>query len=457
MKAIICGAGRVGYGIARALAQEGNAVTVVDWSADLVNRIASELEVTAIVGHGAHPDVLERAGAAEADLIVAVTHSDEVNMIACQVSHSLFGTPMRIARVRAQNYLRPAWRDLFTTGNLPIDVVISPELEVGRAILQRLETPGALHTALFSGGRIQILSLLVEEGAPIADSSSDHIRELFPDLRLTVVGVVRDRKLFIPESTDPMLAGDEVFVVIEPSNVERVLTLFGRSAQKVRRVLIVGAGNIGVYVAEALERLGGMKVRLVEADKTKAENAADRLKRTVVLHGDGLAPGLLREAGAEEAELAVCVTNDDKVNLLSAVMAKREGAGRAICLVNERAFENLREPLEIDAFIDPRATTVSTILQHIRRGRITGLQTMAGGQAEALEGVALSTSPLIGRPLDELELPDGVALGAVVRGDQVLMPGDDDRIRQNDRVLFFAEAAQVGRVEQLFRVSLEYF
>lgn len=457
MKAIVCGAGQVGVGIARALAREGNAVTVVDWSPRLIDNVVTELDVRGVVGHGSHPDVLQRAGAEEADLLVAVTHSDETNMIACQVAHSLFNTPMRIARVRAQNYLDPAWADLFSTGNLPVDVVISPELEVGRAILQRVETPGAFNTAVFSGGRVQLLGLRLDENSPVAGSTTEQLMELFPDLRIAVVGVQRERTLFIPKRTDPLLAGDDVYVVTESAHVKRVLDIFGRSAEKIRRVVVIGAGNIGVYVARALERADGVKVRLVEASKEHAEAAAEKLKKTVVLHGDGLDARLMREAGVPDAELVVCVTNDDKVNLLSAVMAKREGAKRALSLVNERAFESLRETLGIDVLIDPRATTVSIILQHIRRGRITGLQSLGGGLAEALEGIALSTSPLVGKSLDALELPDGVALCAVVRGDKVILPCDEGRIRENDRVLLFCNTALIPKVEHLFRVSLEYF
>ncbi len=457
MKAIVCGAGQVGVGIARALAREGNAVTVVDWSTELIDNVVNDLDVRGVVGHASHPDVLERAGAREADLLVAVTYSDETNMVACQVAHSLFSTPMRIARVRAQNYLDPAWGDLFSTGNMPVDVVISPELEVGRAILQRVETPGAFSTAVFSGGRVQLLGLRLEDSSPVAGSTTEQVMELFPDLRVAVVGVQRERTLFIPKMHDPLLAGDDVYVVTESAQVKRVLDIFGRNADQIRRVVVVGAGNIGVYVARALERAGGVKVRLVEASKARAESAAEKLKKTVVLHGDGLDSRLLREAGVADAELVICVTNDDKVNMLSAVMAKREGAERALSLINDRTFEGMREPLGIDVLIDPRATTVSTILQHIRRGRITGLQSLGNGEAEALEGVALSTSPLVGKTLEELELPDGVALGAVVRGDKVILPCDEGRIRENDRVLLFCNTALIPKVEHLFRVSLEYF
>ena len=457
MRAIVCGAGQVGFGIARALAQEGNAVTVVDWSTELIDNIVTDLDVRGVVGHGSHPDVLERAGAGEADLIVAVTHSDETNMVACQVAHSLFETPMRIARVRAQNYLEPAWADLFTTGNLPINEIISPELEVGRAILQRMETPGAFNTGVFAGGRVQLLGLRLDENSPAAGSSTEQLMELFPDLRVSVVGVQREQTLFIPKASDPILPGDDVYVVTESAQVRRALDIFGQETGIVRRVVIIGAGNIGLYVARALERAGGVKVRLIEADKKRAEHAAEVLKKTVVLHGDGLSPSMLAEAGVSNSELCVCVTNDDKVNMLAAVMSKGEGAQRAISLINERSFESMRKPLGIDVLIDPRATTVSTILQHIRRGRITGLQTLGGGQAEALEGVALATSPLIGREIDELDLPNGVALGAVVRGDKILLPGDGGRVRENDRVLLFCNTAIISEVEHLFRVSLEFF
>lgn len=457
MKAVVCGAGRVGYGIARELAREGNAVTVVDWSAELIDRVTTNLDVRGVVGHGSHPDVLKRAGVHEADLLVAVTYSDETNMIACQVAHSLFKTPTRIARVRAQSYLDKQWRDLFSTDNLPIDVTISPELEVSRSILQRLETPGAFTTAPFANGRIQILGVRVDEASPVSGSSRDQILDLFPDLALDVVGILRDKTLFVPEGHDPIMPEDEVYLSVAAGHVGRALDVFGRAVQRARRVVIVGAGNIGLYVAQALERVSGVKVRLIEGDKARAEHAADTLRRTVVLHGDGLDRQVLREAGVEDAELAICLTNDDKVNLLSAVMAKREGAQRALVLVNDEAFRPVKGALDIDVMIDPRTVTISTILQHIRRGRITGLQTLGGGEAEALEGVVLSTSPLVGKALDEMDLPEDVAVCAVVRGETVYFRRDSVTIEENDRVIFFALKSAVTKVEQLFRVSLEYF
>ena len=457
MKAVVCGAGRVGYGIARELASEGNSVTVVDWSQQLIDAITTDLDVRGVVGHGAHPDVLERAGAREADLLVAVTHSDETNMVACQVAHSLFETQTRIARVRAQPYLDKAWRDLFALGALPVDVTISPELEVGRTILQRLETPGAFTTAAFAGGRVQLLGLRIDAASPVAGSSKDQLFELFPELKIDLIGIKRDKTLFVPDVSDQLMGDDEAYLTVAAADVPRALDVFGRSGKRARRVVIIGAGNIGLYVAKALERVAGVRVRLVESDKRKAETAAEALRKTVVLHGDGLDRRILREAGVQEAELAICLTNDDKVNLLSAVMARREGAERTLCLVNDQAFAPVQQALDIDVMIDPRAVTVSTILQHIRRGRITGLQSLADGQAEVLEGIALSTSPLIAKKLDNLDLPEGVSVGALVRGDKVYFEREGVVIEQNDRLVFFALKAMVPKVEQMFRVSLEYF
>lgn len=291
----------------------------------------------------------------------------------------------------------------------------------------------------------------------MAGSSRDQLLELFPDLGFDLVGIQRDKTIFIPGATDQLMPGDDAYVSVQAAHVKRALDVFGRSAQRARRVVIVGAGNIGLYVARALERVSGVRVRIIERDKAQAERAADVLRKTVVLHGDGMDRDILREAGIEDAELALCLTNDDKVNLLSAVMAKGEGAERSVCLVNEEAFKSVRGALGVNVMIDPREVTVSTILQHIRRGRITGLQSLAGGAAEALEGVALATSPLVGKSLNALELPEDVAICALVRGDAVHFAREPVQIEENDRVVFFALKGAVSKVEQLFRVSLQYF
>lgn len=457
MRVIVCGAGRVGYGIARELASERNAVTVVDVSPVLIDQVTTNLDVRGVVGHGSHPDVLEQAGAGDAEMMIAVTFSDEVNMVACQVAHSIFNVPTKIARVRAQNYLDPAWRDLFSRSHMPIDVVISPEVEVGGAILRRLETPGAFDTLPFADGRVQVLGVRLDDECPVVDTPLAQLTELFPTLKANVVGVKREDRLFVPRGGDHLSKGDSIYLVVDAEHAARALDIFGRTEGRARRVVIVGGGNIGVYVAQMLERAPGVRVRMVEADKTQAEHAAERLRKTVVLNGDGLSPELLREAGVEEAEVVVCLTNDDKVNVLSASLAKAEGAQRSVCLVNDRTYIELKNALGVDVFVDPRATTVSTILQHVRKGRITGLQSLEDGEAEVVEGVLLDTSPLAGKTVAKSGLGDGVAVGAVVRGGEVVMPRGDFKFAVDDRVILFADRDSVNEVERAFRVSFEYF
>ena len=457
MKVIICGAGQVGFGIARQLVSERNSVTVVDQSPSLIANISETLDVKALVGHGSHPDVLDRAGAKEADMLIAVTFSDEVNMVAAQIAHSLFDVPLKVARVRAQSYLDPAWRDLFSRKHMPIDVIISPEIEVGKAVLARLANPGAFETVNFADQRVKLIGVYLDEDCPVVNTPLKQLSELFPDLEATVVGVTREGRTFVPQSGDEMLVGDRIYIVTPTEQVHRTIDIFGHEAARARRVILIGGGNIGLFVAQELERDPTVRVKIIEMAKDRAEFAADRLNRTVVLHGDGLNRDLLREAGVRETDVVVALTNDDETNILVSVIAKREGAGQALCLNNNGDYGQLMDMLGIDTAIDPRATTVSTILKHVRRGRIKGLHAIDSGAAEVIEAEALDTSPLVGKPLRDVDLPDGVIVGAVVRGDEVLRPAGDTRILAGDLVVIFAEREFVRKVEQLFRVSLEYF
>jgi len=458
MRILVCGAGRVGSGIAHQLAKEGNDVTVVDQSPELIQRLQENLDVRGMVGHGAYPDVLDRAGAGDADMLIAVTFSDEVNMIASQIAHSLFQTPIKIARVRSQAYLKPEYQNLFTRDHMPIDVIISPELEVGRSVLRRLQTPGAFDTVDFAEGKVQMIGVRVEPGAPVVNTQLRQLGELFPDLNSRVVAIWRSERLFVPSSTDQIMLEDEVYFVSDRKDVERALSIFGHDEKAARRVVIVGGGNIGIYTARELEtRQSRVKVKLIERDRARAERAADQLARTLVLHGSGLDQGLLKEAGVQESETIVAVTNDDEVNILTSLIGKKLGCERALTLINNPEYGPLLDSLDIDTFLDPRATTVSTILQHVRRGRIRALHTVKNGAGEVIEAEALETSPLVGKPLRDTRLPDGVLIGAIVRKGQVISPRGETSIQAGDRVVIFAEREAVRKVERLFRVSLEFF
>jgi trk/ktr system potassium uptake protein len=457
MKIIICGAGQVGSGIARELAAEGNAVTVIDQSADLIRQTTDELDVQGLVGHGSHPDVLERAGARDSDMIIAVTHSDEVNMVACQIGHSLFSIPTKIARVRAQSYLDPAWQELFSRDHLPIDVTISPEIEVARSVLRRLRAPGSFEVIDFAEGAVQVVGVRIGPDCPVIDTPLRQLTELFPDLQAVVAGIMRKDRFFVPDSNDTVTEGDECYFVAARENVPRTLENFGYKMRDTRRVIVIGAGHIGLNVTAALERIPGMKIRMIERDKARAEAAAEQLRRTVVLNGDGVDQQVLADAGVAEAEAVVALTNDDDTNMLSAVLARHAGAQRSLALINKPAYGPLSRSLGIDAYIDPRATTVSTILQHVRRGRIKGLYSIAEGAAEVIEAEALDTSPLVGKTLREAQLPEGIMIGALYRKGEVIYPRGDTGIEAMDHVVLLALRDAVRKVEHLFRVSVDYF
>jgi trk system potassium uptake protein TrkA len=458
MKIIICGAGQVGWQIARQLAGEKNDVTIVDNNAELVRRAADVLDVQGIVGFASHPDVLERAGARDADMIIAATHSDEVNMVTCQVAHSIFSVPRKIARLRAQSYLEAIHADLFRRDHLPIDVVISPEREVAEAALQRFAAPTTFDTEAFLNGRAQLLGIALAADCPVLNTPLRQLNDLFPTLRAIVVGIRREGRLFAPEPGDQLFAEDRIYVCAHSGDVGRTLEIFGKAAHKQERIIIVGGGNVGLAVARALEsRTDRVRVKLIEKGRARAEAAADVLERTIVLNGDGLDLDLLQEAEVDRADALLAVTDDDKTNLLVSVRAKQAGCPLAIALVNDPTLVPLMEVLDIDAYINPRATTVSSILRHIRHGRVRAIYSIGDNEAEVIEAMVLSTSPLAGRFIREIAFPSGVLVGTVMKGQQVLKPAGDLRIEEGDIVVLFALSADVPEVERLLQVSIDFF
>ena len=458
MKVIICGAGQVGSNIARHLAAENNDVTVIDQSRELVRKLSDNYDVRGLVGFASHPEMLERAGAADCDMLIAVTFLDEVNMVACQVAHSLFNVPTKIARVRDQSYLQPGWANLFSRDHLPIDVIISPEIEVARAINRALHVPGAIEMIPFAEDRVQLIGVRIEDDCPIINTPLRQLTELFPDLSLFVTGIVRGDRLIVPSGDDQMLPGDEVYFIADTRHVSRAMRLFGHEEQEARRVIIIGGGNIGLFFSRQLEEEdSSVKLKIIEASRSRAEVIADQLTKTVVLHGDALDNEILDEANIRETEAVIALTNDDKVNILASLMAKQRGCRKAITLINNQAYGPLISSLGIDVVVNPRASTVSSILQHVRRGRIRRVHSLRDGAAEVLEAEALETSSLVGAPLRDIHVPDGIIIGALVRGDEVLIPRGDTVIQSHDRVIVFAQRDKVRTVEKMLSVRLEFF
>jgi len=458
MKVIVCGAGQVGFNIARYLSYEDNDVTVVDQSAELTKKISNSLDIKAISGFASEPAILEQAGAPDADMLIAVTQSDEVNMIACQIAHSLFDVTTKIARIRKQGYLDPKWANLYTRENMPIDVIISPEREVARAVSRRLQVPGAFDMISLVDDRVKLAGIRCDEGCPVINTPLRQLTQLFPDLNVMIVGVAREGNTFIPMADDMLLEGDEVYVVADSTHVQRTLSIFGHEEPEARRIVIFGGGNIGLFLAQQIEEeQPSVNIKVVEADKSRAEIAARNLKRSVVLNGDVLDPEIMEEANVSSAEAVIAVTNDDEANILASLLAKRAGSRRAITLVNNATFEPITPSLGIDVVVSPRNITVSTILQHVRRGRIHSVHTLREGFGELIEAEAIETTSLVGAPLKEAELPEGVLVGAVVRDDEIFVPNGSSIVNVNDRVVLFAAADAVKQVEQMFSVQLEYF
>ena len=458
MKVIICGAGQVGWQIANHLAGERNEVTIVDFNPELVRRATDTLDVRGIAGFASYPDVLEKAGAKDADMIIAATQSDEINMVTCQVAHSVFGVPRKIARLRAQSYLDAIYSDLYRRDHLPIDVVISPEREVAEAALQRLAAPATFDTESFMKGRVQLLGLALDDDCPVLNTPLRQLNELFSTLRAIVVGVRREGRLFAPEPEDQLFVGDQIYVFSHSEDMNRTLDIFGKTTHKQERIVIIGGGHVGLGVARALEtRTEKLRVKVIEKNRPIAENAADHLHRTIVLNGDGLDMDILLEAGIDRADAILAVTDDDKTNLLVAVRAKAAGCQMAIALVNDPSLVSLMGPLNIDAYINPRATTVSSILRHIRHGRVRAIYSIGDTEAEVIEAQVLSTSPLAGQIIRDISFPEGVLVGAVLKGDKVLKPHGDLRMEDGDVVLLFALTKDVAEVERLLQVSVDFF
>ncbi len=457
MKIIVCGAGIVGENIARYLASEGNQITIVDKNPDLVREITDLYDMRGVTGFASHPNVLEEAGARDADMIIAATYSDEVNMVICQIAHSVFDITDKIARLRAEAYTQAIYADMYRRDHLPVDVVISPEREVAEAIAVRLKKPAAFDSKPFLNKEVQFIGIHVDENCPIVNTPLRQLAELFSTFNGVVVGIRRDDKMIVPTADEQIYYNDDVYLFTKNADEERAYEIFGKTNQRLGHIVVIGGGDIGLGIVKILEAETDTRIKVIEGSRERAEEIADQVNQTVILHGDGMDPQLLLEANVTNADAVLAVTNDDKVNLLACARAKSMGAPYGLAIVNETGYEDLATTLNIDALISPRAITVSSILQHVRHGRIHDVYVVGQNEAEILEAEVLATSSLNGKTLREIHWPEGSRVGALYRDGQAHIADAETRLEEGDWVTVFALRENVAEVERLFQVTIDYF
>lgn len=458
MRVIVCGAGQVGYNIAAYLSKEGNDVTAIDLDSSLISEINDTLDVKGVVGHASNPDVLDAAGAGDADMMIAVTQADEVNMVACQIGHSLFGIPKKIARIRAQSYLQPAWSNLFSRAHMPIDVIISPELVVANEIYQHLAVPGATFVATLSSGLAHLIGLVAGENCPMINTPLRQLYQLFPDLSFRIVSIMRKNKPIIPQDDEQIMPGDEVFFIVDTKHLKRTMAAFGNEEKEARRIVIAGGGNIGFGLAQLLAKKGrGVNLKMIEYNQERAQFLSEQLENVITLHGSALNKNILEEASIEKAETLVAVTNDDESNILGSLLAKQYGCKRVVTLVNNNVYSSLVGPLGVDTMISPRSIVVGTIMQHVRKGRIKGVYNLRDGFAEIIEAEVTESSSMANGIVKDVEIPGEVLLTAIIRDDKVITDTEDETVKPGDRVIMLATQDRISEVEKMFSVQVDLF
>ena len=455
MNIIICGAGRVGFTIAKQLSEQGHSITVVDPSSEDIQKIDEALDVKAIVGKGTYPSILEKANAGETDMIIAVTRNDEINMLICQIAFSIFNIPKKIARIRSQDYLNPKFTRVYNKENLPIDVIISPEIEIAKSIQRKLEAPGALDSVPFAENKIRLLEILINDNCKLSNIKLNDLTKNHPNLDANIIGIIRDEKFIIPKKNDHVQKDDKIYVIINSSQMSETLEIFGRDEKISKNILIVGGGNIGFNLAKNIEEtLDAARIKIIEKNKERAEFLANELNNTIIINGDALDEEVLIEANLQEAETVLALTNDDEDNLMVSVLVEKFSKDkRTMALINKPNYSLLQTSLKIDDMIDPRMDTVSSILKHVHKGTIENAYTILNGDYEVIEAEILESSDLINKELKDSDLPDDIRIGSILRGDEFIKPSSNYKFQKNDIIVLLSKRDQLPTVENLFRIS----
>ena len=461
MNIIICGAGRVGFTISKILSEQGHSITVIDQSSDDIQKIDDTLDVKSIVGKATYPSILEKANATEADMIIAVTRNDEINMLICQIAFFFFFFQKKIARIRSQDYLNPKFTKVYNKENLPIDVIISPELEIAKSLQRKLEAPGALDNVPFADNKIRLLEILIDEKCTLKDIKLNELTKNFPKLNANIMGVIRGGKFVVLKKNDIMLKDDKAYVIINASQMKETLNAFGHNEKISNKILIIGGGNIGFNLAKNLEEsFDSARVKIIEKNKERAEIIASELNNTIVINGDALDEEVLIEANIDEVQTVLALTNDDEDNLMVSVLVEKFAKDnselknkRTMALINKPNYSLLQSSLKIDDFIDPRMNTVSSILKHIHKGTIENAYSILNGEYEIIEAEIIETSELINKELKNSNLPDEIRVGAILRGEEVVIPRSNFVFKKEDIVVLLAKKDFLHVVENMFRIS----
>ena len=455
MNIIICGAGRVGFTIAKLLSEQNHSITVVDQSSEDIQKIKDSLDVNAIVGKATYPSILEKANGADADMIIAVTRNDEINMLICQIAYATFKISKKIARIRSQNYLEPKFSKLYNKENLPIDVIISPELEIAKSLQRKLEAPGALDNIPFAENKIRLLEILIEQDCPIKNIKLNELTKKFPNLEANILGVIRNEKFIILKKNDVMQKDDKAYVIINSSQMAKTLIAFGHNEKISNKILIIGGGNIGYNLAKNIEEtFESVRIKIIEKNKERAEFIANELNNSIIINGDALDEDVLSEANLDEIETVLALTNDDEDNLMISVLVEKFSKNKkTIALTNKSNYSLLQSSLKIDDLIDPRMSTVSSILKHVHKGTIETAYSILNGEYEVIEAEIIETSELINKELKNANLPDEIRIGAILRGDDIIIPRSNFIFQKDDKVVFLAKNDQIEVVENMFRIS----
>ena len=455
MNIIVCGAGRVGYTIAKLLSEQDHSITVIDQSSEDIQKINDDLDVKSIVGKATYPTVLEKANAEDADMIIAVTRSDEINMLICQIAFSVFKISKKIARIRSQEYLDNKFSKVYSIENLPIDVIISPEVEIAKSIQRKLEAPGALDNVPFADNKIRLLEIDVDDNCPLIGIQLEDITKKFSKLEANILGVIRNEKFIFLKKKDVMKKNDKAYVIINSTQMQLTLDAFGHSEKISNKLLIIGGGNIGFNLAKNLEEtMDSARIKIVEKNKERAEHIANNLNNSLVINGNGLDEDILKEANIEDAETVLALTNDDEDNLMVSVLVEKFSKDkRTMALINKPNYSLLQNSLRIDDLIDPRMNTVSSILKHVHKGTIETAYTILNGEFEVIEAEIIDSSELINKELKNSNLPDDIRIGAILRKDDIIIPTSKFIFEKKDVVVFLAKRNQLPLVERLFQIS----